>query len=252
MGRDPETLLLQGLMRGPDSGAPKYLRLRHALAAAIADGLWKEGAKIPTEDRLTEATGLSLGTVQKALRALADDGVVIRRHGMGTFVSTGRAPMNAPFYHCRFLGDDGEMLPIFSKFVRRRPAPRLGPWTPHLGEEGILCIERTFSINREFSIYTHLYFDRRRLPALERAPAAKLSGVNVKDLITREHHIALARFAETLGVAVFPPHVCEAIEVRPRTSGAVLEIVASDRKGEAIYFQDLYIPPTSRRLFIAA
>jgi hypothetical protein len=39
--------------------------------------------------------------------------------------------------------------------------------------------------------------------------------------------------------------------VRARTSGAVLEIVARDRQGGAVYFQDLFIPPNERRLFIA-
>ena len=252
MPPDKEIAVLRGLMSGPDSGVPKYLRLRNSLAAAISDGRWKAGAKIPTEERLTQATSLSLGTVQRALRTLADDGLVVRRHGMGTFVSSGEAPMNAPFYHCRFLDDNGELLPIFSKFVRRQPAPREGAWSRYLGETGILCIERTFSINGEFSIYTHLYFDARRLPALANAPAAKLNGVNVKSLIAREHHISLARFSETLGVGVFPAHVCAAIGVKARTSGAILEIVARDRKGDAVYFQDLYIPPAPRRLFIAA
>lgn len=239
-------------MAGPDTGVPKYLRLRNALAAAIAEGRWKAGARIPTEDRLTQATGLSLGTVQRALRTLETDGVVVRRHGMGTFVASDAAPMNAPFQHCRFLDDDGDLLPIFSKFVRRHAVARPGPWTRHLGGTGIVCIERTFSINGEFLIYTHLYFDERRLPALAQAPAAKLEGVNMKALIARAHHIPLARFSETLGVEVFAPHVCTALGVKPRTSGAVLEIVGRDRQGAAVYFQDLCIPPVARRLFIAA
>ncbi len=243
---------LRDLMRGPDSGAPKYLRLRNSLAAAIAEGRWKSGARIPTEDRLTEATGLSLGTVQKALRALADEGLVVRRQGMGTFVASGESPMNAPFYHCRFLDDDGQQLPIFSKFARRHPATGKGEWSKHLAGRDIMSLERVFSINSEFLIYTHLYFDANRLPVLATATAAKLSGVNMKDLIAREHHVPLARFSENLVVSVFPPHVCQAIGVKPRTSGAVLEIVARDRQGGAVYFQDLFIPPTERRLFIAS
>ena len=247
-----ETTELRDLMRGPDTGAPKYLRLRDSLAAAIAEGRWKAGAKIPTEERITEATRLSLGTVQKALKALADDGLVVRRQGMGTFVASGESPMNAPFYHCRFLDDDGQQLPIFSKFARRHAATVKGEWSKHLSGPHVVCLERVFSIANEFSIYTHLYFDAKRLPVLASAPASKLSGVNMKELIAREHHLPLARFSENLVVAVFPPHVCEAIGVKPRTSGAVLEIVGRDRQGEAVYFQELFIPPTERRLFIAS
>ena len=246
-----DTAELRALMKGPDSGVPKYLRLRSSLAAAISGGRWKPGVKIPTEDRLTEATGLSLGTVQKALRTLADDGLIVRRQGMGTFVARAERPMNAPFYHCRFLDDNGELLPIFPKFVRRGPASAEGPWSGHLPGENVLCIERVFSIDNEFAIYTHLYFDAHRLPALAKASPAKLNSANLKDLIAREHHVALARFSETLGVRAFPADVCAAIGVKPRTSGAVLEIVAYDRHGQAVYFQDLFIPPTERRLFIS-
>ncbi|MGH7187216.1 MAG: GntR family transcriptional regulator, partial [Pseudomonadota bacterium] len=85
-------------MEGPDDGLPKFLRLRNALAGAISGGRWKAGARIPTEESLTQATGVSLGTVQRARRTLADDGLIVRRHGTGTFVSSGEAPMNAPFY----------------------------------------------------------------------------------------------------------------------------------------------------------
>ena len=251
--RDPELEMLQGLMKGPGNGAPKYLRLRHSLAAAIGEGRWKAGARMPAENRITQATGLSLGTVQRALRTLADEGLVVRRHGTGTFVASGESPMHAPFYHCRFLDEDGRLLPIYSKFQRRHPAKGDGAWRKALGEGAdVLCIERIFSINGEFSIYTHLYFDADRLPALAKAPAARLSGVNVKSLIAHEHHISLARFTETMRVAVFPPYVCEAIGVKPRTAGAVLEIVALDRNGEPVYFQDLFIPPGERRLFISA
>ena len=246
-----ETAVLQALMRGPEGGVPKYLRLRNAMAEAIAKGRWKKGARLPAEEKLVEATGLSLGTVQKALRALADDGLVVRQHGRGTFVASGEAPMNAPFYHCRFLDDAGDLLPIFSKFVRRRRAMEGGEWSRYLSGRDIRVIERTFSINGEFSIYTHLYFDAARLPVLTQADAASLSGVNVKALIARDLHISLARFTETMQVAAFPDYVCEAIAVRRGTSGAVLQIAARDRAGEVVYFQDLWIPPTRRRLFIA-
>ena len=247
-----ESAELRDLMRGAGNGVPKYLRLRNSLATAISGGRWKAGAKIPTEDRLTEATGLSLGTVQKALKTLADDGLVVRRQGMGTFVASAGSPMNAPFYHCRFLDGDGQLLPIFSKFARRHAATGKGEWAKHLAGPDIVCLERVFSIGNEFSIYTHLYFDANRLPALATAPAAKLNGVNMKALIAREHHVPLKRFSENLLVAVFPPHVCAAIGMKPKTSGAVLEIVGRDRQGEAVYFQELFIPPTERRLFIAS
>jgi GntR family transcriptional regulator len=242
---------LRGL-RYADTGMPKYLQLRNSLAEAISKGRLKRDEKLPTDDQITHATGLSLGTVQKALKALADAGQVVRRQGKGTFVAQGEAPMSAPFYHCRFLDDSGELLPIFPRLVRRGPAATSGEWSKYLPGPDIYCIERTFSINKEFSIYVRLYFDARRLPMLAKAPDAKLNGANMKSLITREAHLPLARFSESMAVLVFPRQVCKAIGVAAGTSGAVLEVIARDPKGDAVYFQEHFVPPTRRRLFIAA
>lgn len=39
--------------------------------------------------------------------------------------------------------------------------------------------------------------------------------------------------------------------LKPRAAGCVLEIVANDRAGQAMYVQDAYIPPNGRKLLIS-
>lgn len=225
--------------------------MRNALAGAIREGRWKSGAKLPPEDQLTQSTGLSLGTVQRALGTLVHDGLVVRRQGMGTFVVGDERPLAAPFYHCPFLGDDGRLMPIFSKALGRRHVNDVGEWSQYFRGANVLCVDRLFSINHEFTIYTHLYIDGNRFPTLGEIPLSKLNGVNFKELIPREYHLPLTRFSENLAVTVFPDHVCKSINVKRRTSGAVLEIVARDSTGDPVYFQDLFIPPNRWRLFVA-
>ena len=53
----------------------------------IARGLWTPGTAIPTEEALREEFGVSRVTVRRALTDLAAQGLVERRHGLGTFVS---------------------------------------------------------------------------------------------------------------------------------------------------------------------
>lgn len=233
------------------AGLPKYVRLRNALAEAISEGRLPAGEKLPPEDALTQVAGLSLGTVQKALGSLVDDGLVVRKQGMGTFVTGGEKPMNAPFQHCRFM-DEGsrDPLPIFSRVVRRSLAVKAGAWSPHLRGARIVCIERIFSINNEFNIYTYLYLDGARFPSVEEMPEETFNGVNFKDLLTREYHHAPVRYTENLAVRGFSAAICKAIGVAPHTSGGVLEIVAFDRRGDALYFQDLWIPPNDKRVLV--
>jgi GntR family transcriptional regulator len=232
-------------------GVPKYLLLRNSLAEEIASGRWRSGDKLPAEDALATMTSLSLGTVQRSLRMLVEEGRLVRRHGTGTFVADQEAPLGAPFQHCRFIDEaSGKVLPIFSKGVRRRLVDQEGPWTAHLPAGPIVCLERTFSINREFALYTHLYFEAERLPKLAAVDARALNGVSIKDLLSRELHIYISRYSQKLSIRCFPNYVCKTLKVRPKTSGGVMELVAYDRRGEAVYFQDFFIPPNPRRLLL--
>ena len=58
----------------------------------IASGL--DGDKLPRETRLAEEIGCSLGTVRSALRELNDRGVIVTRHGYGTFLAGVDLPVN--------------------------------------------------------------------------------------------------------------------------------------------------------------
>ena len=56
------------------------------LRQAITGGIFRPGGQLPTEAELCEMLGVSRTVVREALRVLEDDGLVVRRHGIGTFV----------------------------------------------------------------------------------------------------------------------------------------------------------------------
>lgn len=56
------------------------------LRQAITNGTYRLGSQLPTEAELCEMLGVSRTVVREALRVLEDDGLVVRRHGVGTFV----------------------------------------------------------------------------------------------------------------------------------------------------------------------
>lgn len=56
------------------------------LRQAIARGTFRPGAQLPTESELCQMLGVSRTVVREALRVLEEDGLVTRRHGVGTFV----------------------------------------------------------------------------------------------------------------------------------------------------------------------
>src|SRR5574341_652001 len=58
------------------------------LRQAITRGTYIPGSQLPTEEELGALLGVSRTVVREALRVLEDDGLITRRHGVGTFVRT--------------------------------------------------------------------------------------------------------------------------------------------------------------------
>jgi len=70
------------------SGEPLYRQLGRALKTAIDESVLKRGAVIPSERDLSTGLGLSRVTVRKAIDNLVSDGLLDRRQGAKTVVSS--------------------------------------------------------------------------------------------------------------------------------------------------------------------
>ncbi|MFJ5713278.1 GntR family transcriptional regulator [Neobacillus sp. NPDC093127] len=64
-----------------------YLQVIDHLKQDIEHGVYKEKEKLPSEFDLAKQLGVSRATLREALRILEEENVIIRRHGVGTFVN---------------------------------------------------------------------------------------------------------------------------------------------------------------------
>lgn len=69
------------------TAAPAFQRVKDYVLAQIRQGVWNEGDAIPGEEALARQFGLSRMTVNRALRELSDEQIVLRVKGSGTFVA---------------------------------------------------------------------------------------------------------------------------------------------------------------------
>ncbi|WON81427.1 histidine utilization repressor [Acinetobacter sp. UGAL515B_02] len=73
-----------------DSPVPLYLRVKHMISQRIYDGTWPVNKKIPSESELVNLLGCSRMTVNRALRELTTEGLLVRIQGVGSFVAEGQ------------------------------------------------------------------------------------------------------------------------------------------------------------------
>lgn len=71
-----------------DDTSPKYYRLYELFYNKILSGEWKNGQKLLPERELCEKFEVSRITLRETLRRLADQNLIIRKRGHGTFVKS--------------------------------------------------------------------------------------------------------------------------------------------------------------------
>jgi GntR family histidine utilization transcriptional repressor len=71
---------------GATARAP-YARVKQHLKQGLASGRWPPGALMPSEAELVAEFGVSRMTVNRALRELQAEGLVVRSQGVGTFAA---------------------------------------------------------------------------------------------------------------------------------------------------------------------
>lgn len=84
-----------GADAGPDM-TPRYLQIKRRIVSKISSGEWPAGHRAPSEKELSDTFQVSRMTVNRALRELTLEGLLVRVQGLGTFVSrdkTGSALM---------------------------------------------------------------------------------------------------------------------------------------------------------------
>jgi len=73
------------------ANVPLYKQIKHHIRERIRSGEWPAEHLVPSENTLVREFGASRMTVNRALRELVDEGLIVRVQGLGTFVNTGKA-----------------------------------------------------------------------------------------------------------------------------------------------------------------
>ncbi|HBO34846.1 MAG TPA: hypothetical protein DD636_08980 [Anaerolineaceae bacterium] len=69
------------------TGIPQYIRIREELRGRILSGDLSRGSKLPSEEELSTSYGVSRMTLRQSMSDLVDEGLLYRKHGVGTFVA---------------------------------------------------------------------------------------------------------------------------------------------------------------------
>jgi GntR family transcriptional regulator len=152
---------------------PLYRQVYDSLVKQIADGSWRPGAALPSEQALAARLNVSQGTVRKALDSLAVEKLVERRQGKGTYVAE-HTQERALFRFFRLASVDGvRAIPTSAaQTVRRREARRDDVQRLKLAAgDAVVEIARTRLIEGKPAIHERIVLPLALFPGIDkRAP----------------------------------------------------------------------------------
>ena len=88
---------------------PLYQQIKILITQCLISGEWHPGEAIPSEIELASRYHVSQGTVRKAISELADENLLIRHQGKGTFVAS-HTEERRQFHFVRITSDKGGMI----------------------------------------------------------------------------------------------------------------------------------------------
>ena len=97
--------------------SPLYQQIKALITRSLQAGEWRPGELIPSEVELAARYKVSQGTVRKAIDAMADENLVVRRQGKGTFVATHTEERTSLFRFLRIRRNDGADVSPVSRLL---------------------------------------------------------------------------------------------------------------------------------------
>lgn len=140
---------------------PLYAQIKLLITERLESGEWRPGEPIPSEIELAQRFSVSQGTVRKAVNALAEENVLVRRQGRGTFVAS-HASVGSQLSFLRISPDDGEVEALDAELVDLRRQKADVASARQLGISAgasLLRLRRTLTIN-----HSRVIFEEVRLP----------------------------------------------------------------------------------------
>jgi GntR family transcriptional regulator len=220
------------------------------LTERIKGGHYLPGEKIPTEDQFSEEFQVSRATVRAAFNAMTANRMIVRRHGVGTFVSQAAKltnPLDQSIDFLELISDSG-FLADFTEVVSRMITPD-GDVREKLNLEentSVLEVHKVFNADGHPVIYSQNYIpewvfqDQLTSEEITKPGATEPFFSFFRDVCHCEIHYYLSDVM--IGMPADFPHISSPVKVDKNTPILVIDEVGFDNQERPVNYAIEYLP----------
>ncbi|MEZ5856019.1 MAG: GntR family transcriptional regulator [Hyphomicrobiaceae bacterium] len=222
-------------------GRTKRSAARLALVAAIRDGQLQPGGMLPPEKALTGILGVSLGTVQAALRQLQQAGTIVRRRGDGSRVASVE-PLADAIWHFRFNAKaTGQPMRFVRQAIAVDTVTVQGPWADFLGRaEAFVRIRRRMAMSAGARIFAEMYLDAALAPGLADIDPRELEMVNIRPFLEENYGLFTAGARHTISTTVVGQKAATQMGLERGQRSFEIHAKAFTAERSPVYFQRIF------------
>lgn len=220
---------------------PLYIQIADRLVSQIESGELSPGDRLPSERELSEKLGINRMTLRRALRVLESQGLVLRKHGVGTFVGEPKIDrqMDVVFRFTRRMQNRGftpgtEIISLDETAVDAALSRQLAVPV----SSSAYKILRLRSINREPVMIESYIIPVRRFPGLDRYD---LENRSIYEVMETEYGVRILRAHQSFEPVVASSFEAELLKIRVGAALMLEKRISYDQDDRPVeYGKDRY------------
>ncbi len=224
------------------SRVPRYHQIAQTLRTRIASGELTAGVQLDNQRSLAREFGVTLMTLRQALELLERDGLIARRHGLGTFVA--RPSIDYDILQLRTLAADLAALgeDVATRFLRSHFGPadrRVARGLALRVGERVLVLERLRLVGGQ-----PMSFQASYLPEPIGAEAAKadLAVTPLRQVLVFKLGIEIVGARETVSAVPLDRRAARELDCRPGIPAFRSDRVSLGADGTPVVYDRVFIP----------
>lgn len=224
------------------SRVPRYHQIAQSLRERMGSGLLPPGTRLDNQRRLAQEFGVTLMTLRQALEVLERDGLIARRHGLGTFVAS--RPVDYDILQLRtFAGDlSAQGEDVRTRFLRGQFEPADREVARALGlrpRQRVFALERLRLVGDRPTSFQGSYLTA----ALgEEVAKADLRVTPLRQVLAYKLGIEIATARETVSAVPLEARAARELGCRPGSPSFRSDRVSASADGTAVVYDRVYIP----------
>jgi GntR family transcriptional regulator len=228
-------------MENVKSSVPQYIKIADSLINQIESGELAPGSRLPSERLLSELFDVNRLTLRKALSRLESQGLIIRKHGKGNFISepkiegqTGQLVSFTNGMQRRGLAPGAKVISIEQRPVEASIAEKLN--VPVLTP--VFYVLRLRMINQEPVMLEQLWVPVNCFPGLEHQD---LNNRSVYEIMKTEYGISMTKAQRSLEPVIATEYEAELLGIEVGAPLMLEQRLGFDQHANCVEFgKDLY------------